>query len=355
VEYRTVGMSGLKVSRLVLGGGHIGSGVIDEARGRELVDAAFDHGINSFYTADVYPVGSYGGAQEILGKALKPRRREDFVLINKIGIRFGPGAWPIRVDRKQDHIQVPTAGVWPSTSDLSRKHLTHALDASLKRLQMDYVDVLSAHGWDPSTPLEETLETLDGFVRAGKALHIGCAYGWAAWHVHYAHRISEKSGLAKIRAFQTEYNLLNRWPEREQLPACEAAGVGVFAFNSLAGNFLTGELDTEKLKEWAGPTPGRQRHTTDYANDECLIRAKELIKVAKECGRSPGELAQGWVLSHSAVTALDIGPTEPAELEPMVKAVDKPPSRDELQAVEERVAMQAPPSGTTTAPKWHLI
>lgn len=352
MKYRTVGMSGLKVSRLVLGGNHIGCGVVDEARGRELVDAAFDQGINAFYTSDCY---NDGRAQEILGKALKSHRREDFVVINRIGQRFRPGARPILADGIEDDSQLSRGGVWPTTYGLSRKHLTHALDVSLRRLQMDYVDVLGAHTWDSSTPLEETLEVFDGFVRAGKALHIGCAHGWDGWHVHDARRISETKGLAKIRSFQTEYNLLNRWPEREQLPACEAAGVGVFAFNSLAGNFLTGELDVEKLKEWAGPGIGRQQHTSDYANEECLGRAKELVNVAKECGRSPTELAEGWVLSHSAVTALYVGPIESAEFEAMVKAVDQPPRRDELQAVEERVAMDAPPSGTRTDPKWHLL
>lgn len=352
MEYRTLGLTGLKVSRLLFGGGHIGSGVVDEARCKELVNAAFEHGINSFYSADVY---SGGRAQEILGAALKDRRREDFVFIHRIGMRFRPGQRPILVDGKEDDAELSRAGYFPTTYGLSRKHLTHALDSSLQHLQLDYVDVLSMQTWDPVTPLEETLETLDGFVRAGKVLHIGCAHGWAGWHVHFSHLLSERNGLAKIRSFQAEYNLLNRWPERDQLPACKAAGVGVFAFNSLAGNLLTGELDTKKLKEWAGPTYGRQSHITDYESEECLARAAELSKLAKECGRAAGELAQGWVLANDAVTALNVGPTEPSEFGAMVKVLDKPLSRDELRAVEDRVAMQAPPDGAASAPKWHLI
>ena len=352
MEYRTVGLTGLKVSRLVFGGGHIGSGAVDEACCRDLVNTAFEHGINSFYSADVY---SGGRAQAILGSVLVERPRDDFVFIHRIGMRFRPGLRPILVEGKEDDAELSRSGFFPTTYGLSRKHLTHALDSSLRHLQLDYVDVLSVQTWDPVTPLEETLETLDGFVRAGKVLHIGCAHGWAGWQVHYSHLLSERNGLAKIRAFQAEYNLLNRWPERDQLPACRAAGVGVFAFNSLAGNLLTGELDTDKLKEWAGPTYGRQSHVTDYENDECLSRAAELSKLAVECGRAPSELAQGWVLANDAVTALNVGPTQAAEFEAMVKVVDAPLSRDELQAVADRVAMQPPPDGASSAPKWHLM
>jgi len=240
MEYRNLGMTGLNVSRLIFGGAHIGN-VLDESATRRLVHAAWDIGINTFYAADMHDAGN---AQKIIGAILK-ERRADVVIMTKLGYPASTSSRP------------PNGGGLPEPHGLSKGHLVRVLEASLTRLQTDYVDVCSVSFWDSETPIEETLEALDQFIRDGKVRYIGCS-GFAAWQLYRALWVSDVNGLAPLRSFQSELNILNRFPEREQLPACKAGGVGFLAFNSLCGNLLTGRGDLRTLSHMAGPM--RQMH-----------------------------------------------------------------------------------------------
>jgi 1-deoxyxylulose-5-phosphate synthase len=343
VEYRNLGATGLKISRLVFGGHHIGN-ILDEAGTRRLVQAGWDLGITTYYTADVY---SDGAAESILGKVLK-ERRHDVVIMTKLGHRVGAPIAEHLAFRgaPADDADLLHRGVLPTSYGMSRRHLIDALEASLRRLQTDYVDVCSVHYWDLQTPIEETLETLNGFINDGKVRYIGCS-NYAAWQLYRALCVSEVRHLAPMRAFQTEYNLFNRLPEREQLPACQAAGVGILVFNSLCGNLLTGR-NPELLGKMAGPM--RQRHLDEYVTEDNLARVQQLTRLSEDTGREPASLAQGWVLSHDAVTGLLIGPNEPEEFGPMVDAVVHPLESDELTRLE-KIALPPPPSGTSRWPR----
>lgn len=327
MDYRNLGETGLTVSRLIFGGARIGEQV-DEATTRRIVHAAWDRGINSFYTADTYNAGA---AEEILGKVIK-ERRQDLVLLVKAGYRVGSTGeeWTARTAGKIDHDALWRKGISPSSHGQSRKHLMQAVEASLSRLQTDYIDVYRIHFWDPLTPIEETLRTMDDLVRQGKVRYIGCSQT-AAWQLYKALWVSDLRGLPRVESLQVRYNLLDRFAEKELLPACKAAGVGVLAFGSLAGDLLTGDYDVAAKPTELGYL---QQYVDMYWKPEYLRRIAELSRLAAQWGRTPGELAQGWALARDDVTALLIGPHNPEALLRQVKAVEKPLTPEEWRAVD---------------------
>jgi len=231
VRHVRLGRTGLPVSRLCLGTMTFGL-QCDEPASRAILDRAAEGGITFLDTADVYPIGgtpeTVGRTEEILGRWLTGRRHE-FIVATKCSGATGGRSW----DR-----------------GLSRKHVLDAIDASLRRLRTDYVDLYQARHPDPETPIEETLRAFDDIVRAGKARYVGCS-NYPAWQTARALGRSDVLGLARFETVQPRYNLLFRQIERELLPLCAAEGLAVIPYNPLAGGFLSG-----KHRREAGPTPG---------------------------------------------------------------------------------------------------
>jgi aryl-alcohol dehydrogenase-like predicted oxidoreductase len=334
MEYRNLGASGLAVSRLIFGGAHIGE-IVGKEKAAELVRAAWDADINAFYTADVY---NRGKAEEILGELLKPRR-EDVVLIVKAGEYVGSQRVPVDL-ANVDRTALWRAGVAPTSYGLTRKHLARALEQSLRRLQTDYIDVYAPHFWDAATPIEETLETLDGFVREGKVRYLGCSRT-SAWQLYAALWASDKAGLARYESIQVRFNLLERTAAREILPAAAAADVSVLAFSSLAGGMLSGAIERDSVR------PADQGYRAMYAemhrNEQTFELIDRLRAIADAAERPLGELAQAWALDQPAVAALLIGPNEPDEFAPQAAAVAKPLQEAERAALAELLAAMPPP------------
>lgn len=302
-----LGSTGLSVSRLCLGTMTFGL-PIDEQRAHRVLDYAFSTGITFIDTADVYPLGGglerVGQTEEILARWIAdsgPRRRQDVVLATKGGLAVGPAPW------EQGN---------------SRKHLTAALEASLRRLRTDYVDLYYFHRDDPATPLDETLDTLDALVRAGKVRYVG-ASNIFAWRLARALGRSETLRLVKLVCVQPRYNLLFREVERELFPLAAAEGLAVVPYNPLAGGMLTG-----KHAGAAAPAAGTrfaegvagERYRERYWHDGAFAVVEALTALAAEAGVSPATLAIAWVLANGVVTAPIVGATRPEQLTDAVAA-----------------------------------
>ncbi len=280
MEYRRMGRSGLKVSEICLGTMTFGYST-DEAEAKRIVDLAFDAGINFFDTADSYA----GGQSEVLlGKALKGRRREAIVA-TKFFNPMGPG---------------------PNDSGMSRVHIMQAIEDSLRRLQMDYVDIYYIHHVDEETPLEEMLRALDDLVHQGKVRYIACS-NYEAWRLMEALWISESKELARFECYQPQYSLVVRDIEEEIIPVCQLKGLGVAVWSPLAGGFLTGKYrpgqrvapGARSEEGWAYP----QRYFAANADESLAV----LLEVAEELGRSPAQVAIRWVLEQPAITSAIVG------------------------------------------------
>jgi aryl-alcohol dehydrogenase-like predicted oxidoreductase len=308
------GRTGLRVSRLCLGTMTFGL-QCDQAQSNTIMDAAAAGGVDFFDTADVYPLGgdgtSVGRTEEIVGAWLKGRR-QDFVLATKCFGKMGPRAW---------------------NQGMSRKHIVEAIDASLKRLNTDYVDVYQLHGFDPSTPIDEALEALDSVVKSGKARYVGVS-NWMAHRVARAVGRSEVKGLVRIDSVQPRYNLLFRAFERDLLPFCGEEGIAVIPYNPLAGGMLTG-------KHQAGAPPEGSRFTLGsaggfyqqrYWHDREFEAVEALRGVAAEAGMSLATLAVRWVLSNPAVTAPIIGASRPEQLADSLAAGEAGALQTDLKA-----------------------
>ena len=318
MEYVRLGNTGLKVSRLCLGCMTYGSSqwrswVIDEADALPFFKLAIERGINFFDTANVY---SQGVSEEVTGKALKQfARREDVVIATKVHGEMGKG---------------------PNDSGLSRKHIMAQIDASLKRLGVDYVDLYQIHRFSYDTPIEETLEALNDVVRAGKARYIG-ASSMYAWQFARMLAVSERNGWARFVSMQPQYNLVYREEEREMLPLCKAEGVGVIPWSPLARGFLAGGRP--------GPRQGNtERARTDafadrlYFTDADYAVVDALTEVAKARGVSNMQVAMAWVLRNPAITSPIVGASKLGQLEEAVQAV-------ELKLTDEEVAKLEAPYG----------
>ncbi|BAS27860.1 aldo/keto reductase [Limnochorda pilosa] len=321
MEYRNLGRSGLKVSRLCLGTMSFGRW-IGEEEARRVLDTALDAGITFIDTADFYGRGQdtgdfsqIGEAETILGRLLKGRR-DDVVLATKVYFPTGPG---------------------PNEGGLSRKHVLQAAEASLRRLQTEYVDLYIIHRWDAETPIEETLLTLNDLVRAGKVRYVG-ASNLAAWQLCKALGLSERLGLEPFVSVQPELSILRRAAESELLPFCESEGLGVTVYSPLARGLLTGKYGPEILE---GRYPAATRAA---AGEERLhrlltresLRVVEALKpVAEASGRSLAQLALGWVLAKPVVTSAIIGASRAEQLGPLVEVLGHPLSAEEVRKIEE--------------------
>ena len=306
MRHARLGRTGLSVSRLCLGTMTFGL-QCDEAASVAILDRAAAGGITFLDTADVYPLGggldTVGRTEDILGRWLQGRRHE-FVIATKC---FG----------------AMSARPWDRGS--SRKHILDAIEGSLRRLRIDYVDLYQLHQPDPETPIDETLRALDDVVRAGKARYVGCS-NFHAWQVARAVGRSEVLGVARFDSVQPRYNLLFRQVERELLPLCQEDGLGVIPYNPLAGGFLSG-----KHRREAGPTAGTRfalgkasrLYQDRYWHEREFATVEALRPLAAEAGISLARLAVGWVLAHPAITAPIIGASRPEQLDDVLPAVEK--------------------------------
>jgi 1-deoxyxylulose-5-phosphate synthase len=340
MEYRNLGKSGLKVSRLVLGGAQLG-GALSQQETTALVHAAWDVGVSTFYTADDY---NEGDGERFLGTALRPRR-DDVVLIIKGGYRVGAftnysrGGSPADGSEEYslqnlgtiDHARLWSAGVAPTSRGLTRKHLTAALDASLRRLGTDYIDVYCAHYYDTETPVEETLETLDGFVKAGKVRYLGCSQH-RPWQLYRALWASDKLGLARYEYEQVIFSILQRNALQNELPALRDAGVSILAAVPDAGGMVMGAYDQTSERPINHPYIG------SFWNDGAFDAMEQLKSCAASLGRPVGEMALAWVLGQEPVAALLCRNHDAGEFVTQVGAVERPLSAEERAVVDKTLA-----------------
>lgn len=301
-----LGNTGLNVSRIVLGTMTFGLQT-DEPTSRAILDVAAEAGINFLDAADVYPVGgglpTAGRTEEIIGRWLQGKR-DRFIVATKAVGKVGPSAWD---------------------QGASRKHLLDAIDASLRRLGTDYVDLYQLHSDDRNTPLDETIEALDTIVRSGKARYIGVS-NFLAYRLARVLGKAEARNLTRVVSVQPRYNLLFREIERELLPLAQEEGLAVIPYNPLAGGFLTG-----KHRRETGPTPGTrftlgnvaERYQDRYWHDRAFATVEALRTVVEESGWSLTGAALAWVLAKPAITAPILGASRPEQLQEALKAVGR--------------------------------
>lgn len=307
LTYRQLGKSGLRVSVLGLGTNQFG-GKVDEKGVAEIIHAAIDHGVNFIDTADIY---TGGRSEETIGKAIKGRR-DRVVLATKVASRRGDG---------------------PNDYGASRQSIMAGVEASLRRLGTDYIDLYQIHRFDPHTPMEETMRALDDLVRSGKVRYIG-ASNYAAWQLCRSNDIAERYGWSQFVSVQPHYHLLERGIEKELVPYCEAFGVGIIPYYPLAGGFLTG-----KYRRGEPPPPGSRGESSSYVQQYFTDRnfdiLEKLERFASERGRSVGELAIAWLLARPMVATVITGVTSVAQLLANLKAIDWQLSPEEIQEVDE--------------------
>ena len=305
-----LGRTGLSVSRLCLGTMTFGL-QCEEPLSHAILDKAAEGGIDFLDTADVYPLGgggnTVGRTEEIVGNWLVGKRH-DYILATKCVGRTGRRHWD---------------------QGMSRKHILGAIDASLKRLQTDYVDLYQLHSYDPTTPLDEALEALDTVVKSGKARYVGVS-NWPAYKVARGVGRAEVKGLARISSIQPRYNLLFRTFERDLLPLAREEGIGVIPYNPLAGGMLTGKHAKGAPPEGTRFTLGNAgaRYQERYWHDREFEAVEVLKGVAAEAGMSMATMAVSWVLANKAITAPIIGASRPEQLADSLAAAATPMPAD---------------------------
>jgi aryl-alcohol dehydrogenase-like predicted oxidoreductase len=312
--YAQLGSSGLKVSRIALGMMSYGSQTerrwhLSQDEAEPIARRAVEAGVTFFDTADTY---SDGMTEEITGRLLAKlfSRRDDYVLATKVFFPMGPG---------------------PNDRGLSRKHVLAGIDASLRRLGTDYVDLYQIHRWDPETPIEETMEALNDVVRAGKARYIG-ASSMYAWQFAKAQHTAQAAGWTRFTSMQNHYNLVYREEEREMIPLCLDQGVGCIPWSPLARGLLAGnrERGGEQRTVRANSDPLAD---SMYVDDDFDV-VDAVRTVAGERGLPPAQIALAWLLGKPAVTAPIVGATKLRHLDDAIAAVDLPLSEDEVARLE---------------------
>jgi 1-deoxyxylulose-5-phosphate synthase len=315
MEYENLGRTGLKVSRLCLGCMSYGTPkwrawVLDEQASRPYFKRALDAGINFFDTADVY---SRGVSEEVTGRALKDfARRDQVVIATKVHGVMGDG---------------------PNDRGLSRKHILDSIDASLKRLQTDYVDIYQTHHWDKETPIAETMEALNDVVRAGKARYIGASNNYA-WQFAKAQFTADLHGWTRFATMQDHYNLVYREEEREMIPFCLDQGVGLIPWSPLARGFLAGNRKPDKTGETTR-SMSDPFATELYFRDSDFQIVDRVADLAQKRGLKPMQIALAWILHRPGINSPIIGATQMHHLEEAIAAVDVKLSAEEMKSLEE--------------------
>lgn len=321
MKHTRLGRTGLQVSRLCLGTMTFGL-QCDQPTSNAIMDRAADGGITFFDTADVYPLGgtgeTVGRTEEIVGSWLKGKR-DRFILATKCFGRSGPARWD---------------------QGNSRKHILDAIDASLRRLQTDYIDLYQLHGPDPETPIDETMRALEDVVRSGKVRYVGCS-NFLAYQVARAVGRSEALSIVRFDSVQPRYNMLFREIERELLPLCAEEGIGVIPYNPVAGGLLSGKHNSQGAPEEGSRfTLGTaaQRYQDRYWHEGMFDTVEQLRPIASDAGMSLPQMAVAWVMANPAVTAPIIGASRPEQLDDTLKAAETPMSAELKQRLDDLTA-----------------
>jgi aryl-alcohol dehydrogenase-like predicted oxidoreductase len=309
MQFRTIGNSDLKVSTLGLGCNNFG-GRLDEDASTRVIHAALDHGITLFDTADVYPMGVFGRSEEIVGRALG-KRRDDVVVATKFGYAEGTGG--------------------------SHSSVISSVEASLKRLGTDRIDLFQFHKPDPDTPVEETLRALDDLIRAGKVRYAGCSQ-FSAWQIVEAHFIARELGANRFISTQAEYSLLARDVEKEILPVCERFGVGLLPFFPLASGVLSGKYAPGKPVPDGTRLSGGSRLAGIFLKPENLEKAEMLSGIAGKLGGELIDLAFSYLLKSPAVPSVIAGASTPEQIARNARAAAFALSDDGLAAIRAALA-----------------
>lgn len=302
MRYRFIGKTGLQVSELCLGTMTFGR-EMTEPESHQMMDRFVEAGGNFIDTADVY---SHGVSEEIVGSWLKGQVRSNHVVATKVRFAMGPG--------KND-------------LGLSRKHILEGVEASLRRLGTDYIDLYQVHAWDPAVPLEETLSTLNDLVRRGLVRYIG-ASNFRAWQLQKAIQISRQNGWEAFSCLQPQYNLLSRATEFELLPLCAEEGLGIIPWSPLRGGWLSGKFHRDMTtppvdtRVAVAEKNGWGENWSDYNNEYTWGVLDALAAVAQEVGRTPAQVAINWLLSRPAVTAPIIGARNMEQFTDNLQATD---------------------------------
>jgi aryl-alcohol dehydrogenase-like predicted oxidoreductase len=330
MEYRQLGRSGLRVSAVSLGtmtfgggGGFAKVGNLDVDEARNVLDRCVDAGVNLVDTADIY---SAGASEEIVGQIVKGRR-EDLLLATKCRFGSEPG---------------------PNGGGSSRHHIVRSLEASLRRLGTDYVDIYQLHGWDGQTPLEETMSTLDNLVEEGKVRYIGCS-NYSAWHLMKALAVADEHGWQRFASHQIYWSLVGRDAEVELVPAALDQGLGILVWSPLAGGLLTGKYRRDQK-----PAEGA-RHLTDWNEPPIYDEGKVhdvidvLVDVASARGLPPAQVALAWLLARPGVSSVIVGARNPEQLSHTLPAGDLVLDPEEIKQLNEVSSSPLP------YPLWHQV
>jgi len=319
MKTKKMGRTGLKVSEICLGTMTFGV-QCDEATSWAIMDRAVEGGVDFFDTADAYPLPvdpkTVGLTEDIIGRWMRKREnRDSIVLATKLRMAMGPR---------------------PNDGGLSRKHIIDAIEASLTRLQTEYIDLYQVHAPDPDTPIDETLRALDDLVRSGKVRYIGCS-NFTAWQLSKALRTSERLNISRFDCLQPRYNLLYRDIEMELLPLCREEGVGVICYNPLAAGLLSG-----KYRAGQDPTPGTrfslgsagELYRRRYWQDTQIKAVEELAAFYEGRGRTLATAAIAWVLQNPVITSAIVGASRPEQLNDTLAAASITLSEEEMAACD---------------------
>ena len=315
MQYINLGRTGLKVSRICLGMMSYGSSkwrdwVLDEDEARPFVKRALEAGINFFDTADMY---SLGVSEEVTGRALRDfAKRDEVIIATKVYQPMGDG---------------------PNERGLSRKHIMDSIDASLRRLGTDYVDLYYIHRWDYETPIEETLEALNDLVRAGKVRYLG-ASSMFAWQFTKALYLADKHGWSRFVAMQNHYNLVYREEEREMIPLCRAEGIGILPWSPLARGFLAGNRPEKGQGETTRAKSDEFAHSMYYQDTDFAV-VDRVVELAERKAVKPAQIALAWMLHQPGITAPIIGATKMRYLDEAIAALDLKLAEEECAYLEE--------------------
>ena len=320
MKIKRLGRTGLQVSEICLGTMTFGN-QCDEPTSFAIMDRAWDAGVFFFDTADVYPLGATpelrGRTEEIVGKWIKERgRRDDMVLATKCRMTMGDG---------------------PNKGGLSRKYIMSAVEASLRRLEVEYIDLYQLHAPDPETPIEETLRALDDLVKAGKVRYVGCS-NYRAFQLAKALWASDKLGLARFESNQPRYNILYREIENEIIPLCQAEELGLIVYNPLAGGFLTGRYQPGQSVEGGsrfGLHQAGKMYQGRYWQEAQFEAVEELRGFFGSRQRSLTQVALAWVLAQPAVTSAIVGASRPEQLDDSLPATELRLEQAELDECNE--------------------
>ncbi len=328
MKYNTLGNTGLRVSELCLGTmtfgeNFYGIAVVDQAGANEMVSRALDAGINFFDTADVY---SYGQSETVLGQAIKNTQiqRDKIIVATKVRSSMSEAA-------------ASGAGDVNNTG-LSRQHIFGSVEASLRRLQTDYIDLYQVHGWDVLTPIEEALRALDDLVRQGKVRYLGCS-NWSARHLMKALVIADERGWSGFVSLQAYYSLVGRDLEHELLPLCREENIAVMPWSPLSGGFLSGKYRRDNPNPEGARRSGFQFPPID--EERGFDAVDELSRIANDKSASVAQVALAWLLAQPGVTSVIIGANKMTQLEDNLKATSLTLSPADIQALSATTAPRA--------------